>query len=200
MAHSFFAARVVCNTPRKKEILERQTTLQSFMGGILNLLRKEPKAHIFLTRVSKKEAPDYYDVIKKPMDLGTIGKKLHLYRSIEDLKADLDLIWNNCLTYNTAEYFINCATEMRHIANSFLRSRDRVFPGTIESIVQEAPPIRNGRGLLGRWIAAKLRSAGLENCEKRVLDILLELLEHKIIREFKKEKREDNNLELSNKQ
>ena len=88
----------------------------------------ELKAHTehstaFLTRVNKREARDYYDskfriardirviwdryannslVIKKPMDLGTMTKKLKqlAYNSKKEFVDDLNLIWSNCLKYN----------------------------------------------------------------------------------------------------
>jgi transcriptional activator SPT7 len=57
----------------------------------------------FLQRVSKREAPDYYNFIKNPMDIGTMMKKLRSfqYKSKKDFVDDLHLIWNNCLKYNT---------------------------------------------------------------------------------------------------
>jgi hypothetical protein len=57
----------------------------------------------FLKPVQKREAPNYYDVIKNPMDLGTMGKKLKNleYKSKEEFVKDLNLIWKNCLDYNT---------------------------------------------------------------------------------------------------
>lgn len=74
----------------------------------------------FLTRVNKREAPDYYNgiyhfadkcghslilltlVIKHPMDLGSMTKKLKAvqYKSKQDFVDDLNLIWANCLKYN----------------------------------------------------------------------------------------------------
>ncbi|QIX00157.1 hypothetical protein AMS68_005674 [Peltaster fructicola] len=58
----------------------------------------------FLQRVSKREAPDYLAVIKNPMDIGTMLKKLKglQYKSKKDFVDDLNLIWNNCLRYNSA--------------------------------------------------------------------------------------------------
>jgi transcriptional activator SPT7 len=58
----------------------------------------------FLQRVSKREAPDYYNVIKTPMDIGTMIKKLKqfAYKSKQEFVEDLYLIWNNCLKYNTS--------------------------------------------------------------------------------------------------
>src|ERR1700760_304997 len=57
----------------------------------------------FLTRVNKREAPDYYNIIKHPMDIGTMMKKLKglQYKSKKEFVDDLNLIWSNCLTYNT---------------------------------------------------------------------------------------------------
>ncbi|KAJ9211874.1 transcriptional regulator family: Bromodomain transcription factor [Paecilomyces variotii] len=56
----------------------------------------------FLTRVNKREAPDYYNIIKHPMDLGTMTKKLKAlqYKSKQEFVDDLNLIWANCLKYN----------------------------------------------------------------------------------------------------
>lgn len=57
----------------------------------------------FLNKVSKREAPNYAQVIKKPMDLNTISKKLKnfQYKSKTEFVDDVMLIWKNCLTYNS---------------------------------------------------------------------------------------------------
>ncbi|KAL2868228.1 SAGA histone acetyltransferase complex subunit SPT7 [Aspergillus lucknowensis] len=63
----------------------------------------------FLTRVNKRDAPDYYGVIKHPMDLGTMTKKLKAlqYKSKQEFVDDLNLIWSNCFKYNTnPEHFL----------------------------------------------------------------------------------------------
>ncbi|KAK1087942.1 Transcriptional activator spt7 [Friedmanniomyces endolithicus] len=60
-------------------------------------------AQPFLQRVAKREAPDYFQVIKTPMDIGTMLKKLKqlAYKSKKDFVDDLNLIWANCLKYNS---------------------------------------------------------------------------------------------------
>ncbi|CAD1785257.1 similar to Saccharomyces cerevisiae YBR081C SPT7 Subunit of the SAGA transcriptional regulatory complex, involved in proper assembly of the complex [Maudiozyma barnettii] len=57
----------------------------------------------FLNKVSKREAPNYHQVIKKSMDLNTVLKKLKMfqYRSKQEFVDDILLIWKNCLTYNS---------------------------------------------------------------------------------------------------
>jgi len=47
--------------------------------------------------------PDYLDVIKTPMDLGTIETRLRLndYAHAWEFFQDLELVWKNALQYNT---------------------------------------------------------------------------------------------------
>ena len=56
----------------------------------------------FLNKVNKKEAPDYGTIIKHPMDLGTMTKRLRSlhYKTKKEFLDDLNLIWANCLKYN----------------------------------------------------------------------------------------------------
>lgn len=63
-----------------------------------------PHSLPFLHRVSKKDVPDYHVIIKRPMDLSLMHKKLknHEYLSKGQFIHDLMLIYDNCMTYNTA--------------------------------------------------------------------------------------------------
>lgn len=84
---------------------------------IIDLKSYTPYSIPFINRVSRREVPDYYDgtsqqscyylflVIKDPMDLNTMLRKLKAfaYTSKADFQSDLDLIYDNCHTYNTAE-------------------------------------------------------------------------------------------------
>lgn len=182
---SLFALKFICNTPKQKEIIFRQTELQRKLSEILDSLKKEPKAQIFLTKVSKKDAPDYYDVIKHPMDLGTIARKLHLYRDLESFKKDLDLIWSNCLTYNTASYFIDCANEMKMIADSLMQDRTRVeFEAPEDCFFLGLPPI-DRKYEVEKIVVEFLKFIGFQKCEKTGIKILVDILEHKITNKLK---------------
>ncbi|KAJ3179477.1 hypothetical protein HDU85_004888 [Gaertneriomyces sp. JEL0708] len=46
--------------------------------------------------------PHYFDIIKHPMDLSTVKKKLDLgqYQSADEFRADVKLMFNNCYTFN----------------------------------------------------------------------------------------------------
>lgn len=70
---------------------------------VLNELRLfVPYSIPFSTRVNRKETPDYYEVIKIPMDFGTMSKKIRdfAYASKQEFISDLNLIRSNCYEYN----------------------------------------------------------------------------------------------------
>ncbi|GBM44143.1 Bromodomain-containing protein 4A [Araneus ventricosus] len=52
--------------------------------------------------------PDYNPVIKHPMDLGTIKKKLynHEFKNSEEFASDVRLIFINCYKYNPPDHEI----------------------------------------------------------------------------------------------
>lgn len=60
--------------------------------------------------------PDYFELIKKPMDLGSIQKKLENggYHSLEEFKADVNLTFDNATSYNEEGSVVyNMATELK---------------------------------------------------------------------------------------
>lgn len=59
-------------------------------------------AHPFLQLPPKRELPDYYELIEKPMDFKKIRDRIknHRYRSLDDLEADVTLMFYNAQTYN----------------------------------------------------------------------------------------------------
>lgn len=61
-----------------------------------------PLAHPFLSLPPKRELPDYYELIPKPMDFKKIKDRIrqHRYRCINDLERDVNLMFRNAQTYN----------------------------------------------------------------------------------------------------
>ncbi|XP_042499646.1 transcription initiation factor TFIID subunit 1 [Macadamia integrifolia] len=78
--------------------------------GLANILEKIVEtlkdrfevSYLFLKPVSKKDAPDYLDIIKHPMDLSTIREKVRKmeYKSREDFRHDVWQITFNAHAYN----------------------------------------------------------------------------------------------------
>lgn len=95
-------------------------------------------AQPFLQRVSKREAPDYFNVIKTPMDIGTMIKKLkqYAYKSKKDFVDDLSLIWTNCLRYNQ-----DPAHPLRKKALYMRNETDKITPLIPEVVIRDRAEI-----------------------------------------------------------
>ena len=67
---------------------------------------KDPKGRqlsiIFMKLPNQKEFPDYYEVIKRPMDLFKISTKLsnNSYNSVEECQSDMVLVFDNACKFN----------------------------------------------------------------------------------------------------
>ena len=81
-------------------------------------LRKHKDAAVFLEPVDWKKLGinDYPTIIKRPMDLGTILKRLEsgAYTAVLDVISDIELVWSNAMTYNQDEsYIYQTAAELK---------------------------------------------------------------------------------------
>ncbi|XP_042066183.1 uncharacterized protein LOC121809546 [Salvia splendens] len=72
---------------------------------ILDRLQKKDTYGVFSEPVDPEELPDYFDIIKHPMDFGTVRKKLEsgAYKNLDELEADVDLICSNAMQYNASD-------------------------------------------------------------------------------------------------
>ncbi|CAG8384428.1 unnamed protein product [Penicillium salamii] len=88
--------------------------LRNELRSFLNQIQNHKHAWPFLKPVNKEEVTDYYDVIKNPIDLGTMEEILETdvdhYATPQDMVNDLKLMFNNCRFYNdpTSPYY-KCA-------------------------------------------------------------------------------------------
>ncbi|XP_062853895.1 nucleosome-remodeling factor subunit BPTF-like isoform X2 [Trichomycterus rosablanca] len=79
---------------------------------ILRSLQAHKMAWPFLDPVDPEDAPDYYRVIKEPMDLSTMEERLlnHHYSKLTEYVADMTKIFDNCRYYNPSDSsFYQCA-------------------------------------------------------------------------------------------
>ncbi|KAK7863222.1 hypothetical protein R5R35_001437 [Gryllus longicercus] len=72
------------------------------LKNVLNTIKNHSAAWPFLEPVNKNVVPDYYDHIKYPMDLKTMGERLkaRYYITRRLFIADMTRIFNNCRHYN----------------------------------------------------------------------------------------------------
>ncbi|KAJ3679250.1 hypothetical protein LUZ60_017261 [Juncus effusus] len=104
---------------------------QKKCGQILNRLMKHKKQMWFNTPVdvAGMNLHDYYQIVKQPMDLGTVKSRLSkgLYQSAEDFASDVRLTFNNALLYNPKGHVVH------ELAFELLNLFDKLFNPVSES-------------------------------------------------------------------
>ncbi|KAI4472469.1 hypothetical protein M0802_016793, partial [Mischocyttarus mexicanus] len=114
---------------------------------LLKKLIKQIQAHKsawpFMEPVDPNEAPDYYKVIKEPMDLQTIELRINdrSYKKLSEFIGDMTKIFDNCRYYNPKESpFFKCAESLetyfvhkiKSLREKFSEECEFLFPITNE--------------------------------------------------------------------
>ncbi|KAI8124900.1 Nucleosome-remodeling factor subunit NURF301 [Lucilia cuprina] len=97
------------NMANMKNLSEHETIE---LRKLIKQIRSHKSAWPFMEPVDPKEAPDYYKVIKEPMDLKQIEENLNknIYSKLSEFIGDMTKIFDNCRYYNPKESsFYKCA-------------------------------------------------------------------------------------------
>ncbi|KPU79562.1 uncharacterized protein Dana_GF17182, isoform D [Drosophila ananassae] len=100
-----------------------QVALSFIFDKLHTQIKQLTESWPFLKPVNKKQVKDYYTVIKRPMDLETIGKNIeaHRYHSRAEYLADIELILTNCEQYNGSDSrYTNFAKKILEFAQTQL--------------------------------------------------------------------------------
>ena len=86
------------------EDIKMQDNWEKVAKKLMNTLWKFKDSDLFHKPVDPVELniPDYFDIIKNPMDFSTIKKKLNnfTYTNLKEFNDDMDLLFENCYLYN----------------------------------------------------------------------------------------------------
>jgi histone acetyltransferase len=113
-------------TPEMDELAQRprRSPHHAYMQHLLTELQNNAASWPFAQPVNKEEVPDYYEVIKEPMDLSTMEQKLEAdkYSTMDEFVYDAKLVFNNCRSYNgdSTTYYKN-ATKLEKFFNAKVR-------------------------------------------------------------------------------
>ncbi|KAG5514524.1 hypothetical protein RHGRI_035808 [Rhododendron griersonianum] len=100
-----------------------QKSWTAFMRSLLKAMNDHPDAWPFKEPVDARDVPDYYDIIKDPMDLKTMSKRVEseqYYVTFEMFVADARRMFANARTYNSPEtIYYKCASRHGALALSW---------------------------------------------------------------------------------
>ncbi|KAL3316862.1 Bromodomain and PHD finger-containing protein 1 [Cichlidogyrus casuarinus] len=142
LRHDLEKARLLSELTRKRERVKRELfrlfvkqteiSIQPMRAYILNIIEKlqdKDRQHFFAEPVSESIAPDYYKVIKHPMDFRTMSDKCarDLYSCVEDVEKDFNLMMDNCMEYNLKEsVYYKTARRLKDLASVLFKEAKEV--------------------------------------------------------------------------
>ena len=146
--------------------------------SIIETIEKEPIAYDFLQPVDTVGLGliDYFDFIKKPMDLGTLKNNLKLgsYSKIQQGLDDLQLIWNNCKHYNLE------GSEIYKMAENLEKLSKRLIDKSFKSKQilqkQKVKEIKNNEIEMLTWNEKVSFTEGIRQAEPNIIASIVENL------------------------
>jgi len=104
---------------------------------LIKQIQSHKSAWPFMEPVDPHEAPDYYNVVKEPMDLNCIGKNVtnKKYKTLTEFIRDMIKVFDNCRYYNPREsQFYKCAEILEQFFVSKLKNlRDKLCEKYMEA-------------------------------------------------------------------
>eukprot|EP00521_Asterionellopsis_glacialis_P009000 CAMPEP_0195290538 /NCGR_PEP_ID=MMETSP0707-20130614/6361_1 /TAXON_ID=33640 /ORGANISM="Asterionellopsis glacialis, Strain CCMP134" /LENGTH=562 /DNA_ID=CAMNT_0040350679 /DNA_START=110 /DNA_END=1798 /DNA_ORIENTATION=- len=109
-------ADLLASTGASKDSDRQKNALKSELLQLVRKTEEQQSAWPFREPVDTTEVADYLDLIKQPIDLSTIEKRIRKgdwYKSRQMLYADLMLMVNNCKLYNDEDStYHECASKL----------------------------------------------------------------------------------------
>ena len=122
------------------QLISLQVGLSNILERIVETLRANTEvSYLFLKPVSKKEAPDYLDIVQRPMDLSTMRDKVRKmeYKDREDFRHD---VWQ--ISYNAHIYNDDRNPGIPPLADQLLELCDYLMDEYSESLCEAEAGIR----------------------------------------------------------
>jgi len=106
--------------------LPTPANLNKFMRAIVAVIQAHADSWPFAGPVNPMEVPDYYEVVKDPIDMELIQERVageKYYVSLEMFCADFRLMFNNCRLYNSPDtVYFKCANRLEAFFESKIAS------------------------------------------------------------------------------
>mmetsp|Transcript_67362 Transcript_67362/g.179840 ORF Transcript_67362/g.179840 Transcript_67362/m.179840 type:complete len:382 (+) Transcript_67362:95-1240(+) len=99
--------------------------LRSIIADALAAVIKTEPSWPFREEVRAEDVPDYHTVIKDPIALSTMQKRLSegFYKTIDQFKSDINLMVENCKEFNPKEsVYCECAMQVQRFVDEYLRN------------------------------------------------------------------------------
>jgi bromodomain-containing factor 1 len=153
---------MVTNNPSSAEFSGPLTAARTkFVIGVIRSLRRTKDARPFTMPVDavRLNVPTYYDIIKHPMDLQTMERKLNNneYSDLGSFISDFNQILKNCMTFNGPDHAVTFMSKSMEAA--FYRHMKYLPSEDVVDVEKPKTAKKKGGGVLSGAAAVSARSA-----------------------------------------
>jgi hypothetical protein len=116
---------------------------------VVNSLMSRPEAGPFLEPVDWRglELYEYPEIVKQPMDLGTIKRKLERqqYSNAAECAADIRLVWKNCMSFNAeqSDFWLLAKQLNKRFEDRYRKIQADYYCGESASLENDADPLED---------------------------------------------------------
>lgn len=186
---------------------------------VFDTIEKDVQAYEFLNPVDYigLNILDYPKIITHPMDLGTVKKNLlnGEYKTMQDFMSDINLIWQNCRTYNLPGSNIvkmanHCDKRFRHLVDKQYKNNKSKGGSTKSKNSKSSLTLEEKAKLIERIkeqpnegltqivkIILKECPKGIEDIDNEKLQIKIDLIDYRtyeLINQYLEKNSNENNL------
>ncbi|XP_059903294.1 transcription activator BRG1 isoform X5 [Gadus macrocephalus] len=127
-------------------------------------------SEVFIQLPSRKELPEYYELIRRPVDFRKIKEKIrgHRYRSLADLERDVMLLFQNAQTFNLEGSLIyEDSIVLQSVFTSLRQKIEREEESEGEESEEEEDEQEEGSETESRPVKVKIRLGRREKAGER---------------------------------
>ncbi|XP_033822590.1 protein polybromo-1 isoform X1 [Periophthalmus magnuspinnatus] len=156
------------NPEEESPVLTLKEVLEQLLDAVVTYAEPSGRviSKLFQQLPSKVQYPDYYAIIKEPIDLKTIAQKIQMsqYRSVHGMSKDIDLLVKNAKTYN--EPGSQVFKDANSIKKIFAQKRSEVEHG---DPIKSSMRIRNRKCVQGDRLSAITMALQYESDDEGIL-------------------------------
>ncbi|XP_072308340.1 protein polybromo-1-like isoform X3 [Eucyclogobius newberryi] len=156
------------NPEEESPVLTLKEVLEQLLDAVATYAEPSGRviSKLFQQLPSKVQYPDYFAIIKDPIDLKTIAQKIQLcqYRSVHGMSKDIDLLVKNAKTYN--EPGSQVFKDANFIKKIFAQKRSEIEHG---DPIKSSMRIRNRKCVQGDRLSAITMALQYESDDEGIL-------------------------------
>uniref|UniRef100_A0A674D7A5 SWI/SNF related BAF chromatin remodeling complex subunit ATPase 4 n=1 Tax=Salmo trutta TaxID=8032 RepID=A0A674D7A5_SALTR len=153
-------------TKKMKKIVDAVIKYKDSISDVFHSSNGRQLSEVFIQLPSRKELPEYYELIRKPVDFRKIKERIrsHRYRSLGDLERDVMLLFQNAQTFNLEGSLVKIRLGRREKSSDRGKGRRRMGRTRAKPVVSDDDTEEEQEEVRGEEVCVCLHLPSLMFC------------------------------------